>query len=98
RAAVVRPFAVMGSVFLPLVEADGLRHAIDIVTRAAISGLAVAALGCSTELPDLVRALGSLGVPRAVIVTMHFTLRYLGLLREEGSRLMLARDLRTFGW
>ncbi len=29
---------------------------------------------------------------------MHFTLRYLVLLREEGRRLMLARELRTFGW
>lgn len=98
RAAVVLPFAIMGTVFLPFIEPDGLARAIDIVTRAVISGLAVAALGCSTELSDLVRALGSLGVPRAVVVTMHFTLRYLALLREEGRRLILARELRTFGW
>lgn len=98
RAAVVLPFAIMGSIFLPLVEPDGWRHAADIVFRAAVSGVAVSALGSSTELPDLVRALGALGVPRAVTITMHFTLRYLTLLREEARRLMLARELRTFGW
>ena len=98
RALVVLPFAVLGTIFLPLVEPQGWRHAAEIVARATISGLAVAALASATELPDLVRALGSLGVPRAVIVTMHFTLRYLGLLRDEARRLMLARELRTFGW
>ncbi len=98
RAAVVLPFAVMGSIFLPLVEPDGWRHAADIVARASISGLVVAAVGSATDLSDLVRALGSLGVPRAVVVTMHFTLRYLVLLRDEGARVMLARELRTFGW
>jgi len=98
RAAVVLPFAALGSFFLPLLEKDGLAHMLDIVVRASTSGVLVAALASSTELPDLVRALGSLGVPRAVVVTMSFTLRYLVLLREEGRRLMLARELRTFGW
>src|SRR5262245_45186055 len=43
RAAVVLPFAVMGTIFLPFIEPDGLRHAGEILARASISGLAVAA-------------------------------------------------------
>jgi cobalt/nickel transport system permease protein len=98
RATVVLPFALLGTVFLPFMEPNGLAHAGDIIIRALVSGLCVAALGSSTDLADLVRGLGSLGVPRAVIVTMSFTLRYLQLLRAEGERLMLAREMRTFSW
>ncbi len=98
RATVVLPFAVLGTFFLPFIEPNGLARMADIVARASISGVAVAALGSSTELPDLVTALGAIGVPRVVVLTMGFTLRYLVLLREEGKRLALARELRTFAW
>ncbi|HZV00156.1 MAG TPA: energy-coupling factor transporter transmembrane component T [Planctomycetota bacterium] len=98
RAAIVLPFALAGSVFLPFMEKDGLAHAADIAARAYVSGIAVSAVASSTELPDLVNGLSAFLVPRAVVVTASFTVRYLVLLREEARRLMLARELRTFGW
>jgi cobalt/nickel transport system permease protein len=92
RAALVLPFAVLSSVFLPLALAA------DLVVRAVLSGIALASLSLATEPVDLIRGFSSLGMPRALVLTMAFTIRYLGLLRAEMARLQLARQLKTFEW
>ncbi|MBI3723814.1 cobalt ECF transporter T component CbiQ, partial [bacterium] len=77
---------------------EGCARFLSVLARASLSAVSLATLALSTELPDLVRGLSGLGVPRVIVVTMSFTLRYLSLLRDEARRLALAREIRTFSW
>lgn len=58
-----------------------------------VSGLLVA----TTRFTDLVHALRALRVPAMLTTTISFMVRYLFVLMEEATRLMIAREARSAG-
>ncbi len=61
----------------------------------AIAALAIA--GDTTSAQEAARALRDLRVPGLLVLVIALALRHLGLMREEASTLMRARELRRFG-
>jgi cobalt/nickel transport system permease protein len=74
----------------------GLLDLGDLVARAWLSTVAFAAVVASGDESDVVRGLEGLHVPRLLVVTIGFTIRYLRTLAEESSRMRLAREQREF--
>jgi cobalt/nickel transport system permease protein len=62
--------------------------------RAVISFGALAAALRAIEAPELLHALARLRAPAILVTLMALLLRYLGLLEEEATRMVRARDLR----
>lgn len=58
--------------------------------------LAALALAASTPAPELLRALGGLGVPPFFVALAGMAIRYVAVLREEAHRLMVARRSRGY--
>src|SRR5690606_37213663 len=58
-----------------------------------VSGLLVA----TTQFTDLMHALRALRLPALLVDTISFMLRYLFVLVEEATRLMIAREARSAG-
>ena len=53
-------------------------------------------LAATTPMRHLLGGLGRLGVPAVLVSTLHFMIRYLHVLADELSRMVLARRSRTF--
>jgi cobalt/nickel transport system permease protein len=61
------------------------------VMREGLLGL----LSATTDFPRLIRAMGRLGCPDVLAMTIALTFRYIFVIRDEFKRMMLARSLRT---
>lgn len=66
------------------------------VTRNSLALLALMTLSALVSTPRMLRALGGLGVPGLLIETLYFMQHYVHVLRDETSRMMLARRSRSF--
>lgn len=112
RLLAAAPFVVFVALFVPFARRDPFGPALSLVgLRVPISGLhamaglllgaltaitALVALSATTPMHALTRAMAGLGVPRLFTTLLAVTWRYLFLLREEISRLRLARDSRAY--
>ncbi len=104
--AAASPFALLVAVWNPLLDrapralapgvlvAGGLLSFASLVLRFLLCTGAALLLVATTSLPDLLRGLGQLGLPRPFVVQVQLLHRYLFLLVDEGRRVAEARALR----
>lgn len=109
KVALVLPFALLIGIFNPLFDRDilvtvgplaisgGWVSCASILARAALTVSAAFILLTVTGFPAICAALERLGMPRTFAVQLMFLYRYIFVLIEEGKRVSLARNLRTFG-
>jgi len=67
-----------------------------LLARNSLAFVAAAALAGSVPTPALLDALGRLGMPRVLLSTLHFMVRYMHVLADELGRMARARRSRTF--
>jgi cobalt/nickel transport system permease protein len=92
RAAVVLPIsAAFGAVSL---LSGSTQRAIAVPEKSFLSAMGVLLLVGTTPLPRLLKALGSLGAPRIVVLVIQFLYRYLFVIFEQGQHMRLAAQCR----
>ncbi len=92
RAAIVLPFsAVFG--LMSWLAGDPAR-AVALAAKSYVSACAVLVLVASTRMPDLIRAMESLGAPRFLLMVAQFTYRYLFVISEQAQHMRLAAQSR----
>jgi cobalt/nickel transport system permease protein len=92
RATVVLPFTLVFAIITILagdVERAGL-----LLGKSYLSALAVLALVSTTPLPQLLRGLEMLGVPRFLLMVAQFLYRYLFVISEEAQHMRVAAASR----
>jgi len=88
RAAVVLPFsAVFG---LASWLAGEPERALALAAKSYLSALGVLLLVASTRMPDLLRAMESLGAPRFLLIVAQFLYRYLFIISEQAQHMRSA--------
>jgi cobalt/nickel transport system permease protein len=108
RLRIELPFLAF-AVFLPLVGGDprvdvagvslsrpGLAAAGTIVAKGTLGITASIVLAATTTVPDLLRGLDRLHVPRLVTGIAGFMVRYLGIVLDEARRMHVARQSRGY--
>jgi cobalt/nickel transport system permease protein len=93
RAAFVLPFAATFAV-VSFLSGDTLR-AVSLLAKSFLSALAVLLLIATTKLPELMRALETLRVPRVLVLVTQFLYRYLFLISLEAQHMILAARCRA---
>jgi cobalt/nickel transport system permease protein len=74
----------------------GLWGAWTILAKATLGVTASIVLAATTPVPDLLRGLDRLHVPRVVTAVAGFMVRYLGLVADEAGRMRIARQSRGY--
>jgi len=92
RAAVVLPFAVTFA--LVSVLAGDLPRGLALVAKSYLSACAVVFMMATTPLPQLLRALENLRVPRLLVLVAQFLYRYLFVLTDQAQRMRWAAESR----
>lgn len=107
RLALASPFALGVALFEPVLDrapaavvlgvpvSGGWLSFASILARFALSLGAALLLVATTGFDRVAAALRRLGAPRALVVQLLFTWRYLFVLGGEGARMTRARDLRA---
>ncbi|MDQ7849908.1 MAG: cobalt ECF transporter T component CbiQ [Armatimonadota bacterium] len=95
RLLAVEPFA-LGVALLALLQPDGLRVFLAILTKSTLSLGAVVMLGATTPFSGVLRALSRFRVPPLLATALALLYRYLFVLVEEMGRMQRARLSRTF--
>lgn len=75
----------------------GIEKFFSLCLKAYISFFASAILVSTTRFGDLMWAAGKIGLPSKLVIVISFMYRYLFLLIDEASHMLLARDLRSSG-
>lgn len=83
--------------FEAAVTSEGILRFVSIGFKALISFFATITLVSSTRFGDLMRASGALGLPSILVIVLSFMYRYLFILVDEASHMILARNLRAYG-
>lgn len=76
---------------------SGLEILRNILIRALLSILSLILLTSTTRMPDLLRSLEQLHMPRVMVMLLSFMYRYIFVLVDEAMRMKQARDSRNFG-
>ncbi len=79
------------------VTAPGLARFASLSLKTLISFLATITLVAATPFGELMEAAGRLGLPSRMVVVLSFMYRYLFLIVDETSHMLLARNLRGGG-
>ncbi|HEY7563525.1 MAG TPA: cobalt ECF transporter T component CbiQ [Acidimicrobiia bacterium] len=108
RLAIDLPF-VLFALFLPFfggeprfdwgplaVSVPGLAGAWNILAKATLGAGASVLLAATTEVPDLLRGLGRLRVPRVLVAIAAFMIRYLEVVAGELRRTRIAMTARGY--
>jgi cobalt/nickel transport system permease protein len=77
--------------------AEGLARFASLSIKALLSFFATITLAASTPFGELMKAAGALGLPAKMVVVLSFMYRFLFLIIDETSHMLLARDLRGGG-
>jgi cobalt/nickel transport system permease protein len=85
--AVILPFSLTLAVAIWLSGDPG--RAIEVVFKSLFSAWAVSLVIATTPLPELLRGLEGLGVPRFLLMVAQFLYRYLFVITEQGHRMRL---------
>lgn len=93
RAAAILPFSVTFAA-VSWLAGDPARAAA-LVEKSYLSAAAVLVLVGTTPLPNLLRALESLGTPRLLILVIQFLYRYLFVISEQAQHMRLAAQCRS---
>ena len=80
-----------------VVTAEGLARFASLSLKALLSFFATITLAASTPFGELMKAAGALGLPAKMVVVLSFMYRFLFLIIDETSHMLLARDLRGGG-
>lgn len=94
RSAVVLPFSLIFGA-ISWLAGDSSRAAA-LVIKSYISALAVLLLMSTTPMPQLLRGLESMGVPRFLLMVAQFMYRYLFVISEEAQHMRAAAAARGF--
>jgi cobalt/nickel transport system permease protein len=95
--ALLLPFVAHGErvdVWFLSLSVPGLWGAWNILVKATLGVAATALLGATTSIPELLRALERLRVPRSIVAIAGFMIRYGDLLRDDLRRMRIARQSR----
>lgn len=76
---------------------SGLEVLRNILIRAWLSILSLILLTSTTGMPDLLKGLEQLHMPRVMVMLLSFMYRYIFVLVDEVMRMKQARDSRNFG-
>ncbi len=76
---------------------SGLEILRNILIRALLSILSLILLTSTTGMPDLLRGLEQLHMPKVMVMLLSFMYRYIFVLVDEVMRMKQARDSRNFG-
>lgn len=108
KLAIELPF-VLFAVFLPFIgqgprtevaglslSIEGLWAAWNILIKATLGLTSTIILGATTPLPDLLRGLERLRMPRVITAIAAFMIRYLDVISEEMSHMRIARESRGY--
>lgn len=87
----------LGRLLLSVSE-PGLVRFLSILIRSWLSVQVAVLLTATTELPDLLVAMGQLHVPRLLVAVLSLMWRYLAVLVDEAMRMIRARDSRSGSW
>jgi cobalt/nickel transport system permease protein len=90
RASVVLPFTAVFAI-ISLAAGEPMRAAA-LVAKSYLSALAVLILVSTTPMPELLRGLERVGVPRYLLMVVQFLYRYLFVISEE------AQHMRAAAW
>jgi cobalt/nickel transport system permease protein len=93
RAAVVLPFTLVFAV-ITILAGEPQRAGL-LLGKSYISALAVLTLVSTTPLPQLLRGLELLGVPRFLLMVAQFLYRYLFVISEEAQHMRIAAASRA---
>ena len=91
---VLREFSI--GYFDITVTTTGFIKFISLGLKSFISFFSVITLVSSTRFGDIMWAAGKLGLPSTLVIIMSFMYRYLFILVDEVSHMLLARNLRSF--
>jgi cobalt/nickel transport system permease protein len=108
RCAIETPFLAF-ALFLPFIgggervdvwflslSVAGLWGAWNIVVKATLGVAATGLLGATTTVPELLRALDRLRLPRPLVAITSFMIRYGDLLVDDMRRMKIARESRGY--
>jgi cobalt/nickel transport system permease protein len=96
RCAAASPFILMASAFLLLTRAhDTALPALSVPLKAYGCVALMTLLTATSRFHDLLRAMRSLGSPKALNLVASLMFRYMFLLQEEYQRMSRARESRT---
>ena len=76
---------------------EGLARFASLSLKTLLSFFATITLAASTPFGELMKAAGALGLPAKMVVVLSFMYRFLFLIIDETSHMLLARDLRGGG-
>jgi cobalt/nickel transport system permease protein len=93
RAAVVLPFTAVFAA-ISLAAGEPMRAAA-LVGKSYLSALAVLVLVSTTPLPELLRGLERMGVPRYLLMVAQFLYRYLFVISEEAQHMRAALQAKS---
>lgn len=79
------------------VTAEGLIRFLSVMCRALAAFFAATILVATTRFAELMRAAGRIGMPSGLVAVLSFMYRYLFILVDDASHMMLARNLRASG-
>jgi cobalt/nickel transport system permease protein len=94
RSAVVLPFAATFAAISVL--AGDTPRAAALVQKSYLSALAVLVVVATTPMPELLRGLESLGLPRFLLVVVQFLYRYLFVISEQAQHMRMAAASRGY--
>lgn len=92
RAAVVLPFSATFACVSLL--SGTIERAIGIPVKSFLSALGVLLVVATTPLPQILKALESLGAPRIALLVIQFLYRYLFVIFEQAQHMRLAAKCR----
>jgi cobalt/nickel transport system permease protein len=93
RATVVLPFTIVFAA-ISLTSGEPLR-ALALIGKSYLSALAVLLLVSTTPLPELLRGLERMGVPRYLLMVVQFLYRYLFVISEEAQHMRAAVQAKS---
>jgi cobalt/nickel transport system permease protein len=96
RASAVLPFTVVFAA-ISVLAGEPMRAAA-LVTKSYLSALAVLVLVSTTPLPELLRGLERMGVPRYLLMVAQFLYRYLFVISEEAQHMRAAAQAKSGSW
>lgn len=107
--ALVSPFILFLAIFSPVFDTipvvmwggfvltGGMFSCLAIIIKFIATVGITLVLSSTTRFDRLLKGLGSLGIPRIILMQLSFLYRYLFLLIDEAHRMKLARDARSYG-
>lgn len=110
RSRIVLPLVIAAAVFIPFARAgevvfslgpfdasrEGLQVLLSVAVKATIGTVSAVLLGATTSVPDIIRGLEAMRIPRLFILIATFMYRYIFVIAEELARMRSALASRAY--